>query len=69
MPKLKKTSEGYPDPVKRPHSLSSWGGSVMKVLQGVEKAAEKLAKREAHGSPACSLSLSRQYSLHEKTSA
>lgn len=47
MPKLEKTSEGYPDPVKRPHGLSSWAGDVTKVLKGVEKAAEELAKREA----------------------
>lgn len=47
MPKLEKTAEGYPDPVKRPHGVSSWGGNVMKVLKGVEKAVEKVAKREA----------------------
>lgn len=29
------------------HSLSSWSGNVMKVLKGVEKAAEKLAEKEA----------------------
>lgn len=46
MPKLEKTSESYSGPARRPHNLSSWDGNVMKVLKGVEKAAEKLAKRE-----------------------
>lgn len=46
MARFEKISEGYPDPVRRSHSLLSWGGNEMEVLRGVEKAAEKLAKRE-----------------------
>lgn len=46
MLKLEKAAEGYPDPLRRPHSLLSWGGNVIKVLTRVEKAAEKWAKRE-----------------------
>lgn len=37
MLKLEKAAEGYPDTVRRPQSLLSWGSNVIKVLTRVRR--------------------------------
>lgn len=58
MARFEKISEGYPDPVRRSHSLLSWGGNELKCLEGWKRQQKSWLKGKPGELTACNHSLS-----------